>query len=708
MVFSHVFSIKMQLVKYCIIQKNLVYFSISALWLAVACFINPIGEFPLNDDWAYTHNVVSILNGNFELSDWPAMTLISQTLYGVVWCKIFGFSFSILRISVLTIGLAGLFLLYHWFLQLTKNKKQALLISFTLTFNPIYFSLCYTFMTDVPFLVSCIAAAYCYYKYFNGRKLNTFFYATFFSAIATMIRQPGLLLPASFLLLNLFFYKQNLKILFIAAISLLGISAVLFGYQHYIKSIGQIPESYSSVSLIFRALQKPGYGILFFKRIAALSFFYGLFLLPVVTILTPYWWKTSSKRLKIAAVCVASLILIPTFIYIQKFPIGNVFYNLGLGPKVLKDSYWRINLSPVFPVFVLWIIYIVGAIGSFLLTFSIVAAINQFILKQWKDQALRWHLFIFIILLGYFWFLMFGNYFFDRYFLPILFFLPFFLIPATFKVPQINNWIASGILGIMILFSVAATHDYLSWNKAKWTGLNKLSLAGISPNQIDGGFEFNGWYKTGKRNPEDPSKKSWYFVDDDKYVVSFGPICNYHTIDKHSYFSYLTLSTNNIYVKERDHLFDSLIVTCNTELLNKDSSLFISSNPDILFKNIETRYKEEAHTGKCCILTNKTLPYSLTTTLREIEPCQTIKICVWTRYNHGQAGIVIASPDMKQLFKSKSPEAGSGSNQWQQFCFEYKIPSNYTETQLTIFLWNHGGKKALFDDLEILILKPKI
>jgi len=30
-----------------------------------------------------------------------------------------------------------------------------------------------------------------------------------------------------------------------------------------------------------------------------------------------------------------------------------------------------------------------------------------------------------------------------------------------------------------------------------------------------------------------------------------------------------------------------------------------------------------------------------------------------------------------------------------------KVPDNFTENKLNIYLWNHGGKPAWFDDFEI-------
>src|SRR5262249_32896637 len=50
------------------------------------------------------------------------------------------------------------------------------------------------------------------------------------------------------------------------------------------------------------------------------------------------------------------------------------------------------------------------------------------------------------------------------------------------------------IVFVYATISVAATRDYLSWNRARWTATRTLMDSRVSLRQIDGGYEFNGWY----------------------------------------------------------------------------------------------------------------------------------------------------------------------------------------------------------------------
>ena len=56
--------------------------------------------------------------------------------------------------------------------------------------------------------------------------------------------------------------------------------------------------------------------------------------------------------------------------------------------------------------------------------------------------------------------------------------------------------LVSGILAVSYLgFGVAATHDYLAWNRQRWAAATSLMAAGTAtPADIRGGYAFDGYY----------------------------------------------------------------------------------------------------------------------------------------------------------------------------------------------------------------------
>ena len=53
-----------------------------------------------------------------------------------------------------------------------------------------------------------------------------------------------------------------------------------------------------------------------------------------------------------------------------------------------------------------------------------------------------------------------------------------------------------GALALFAVCSVGLMHDWLAWNSARW-GLGRPRCAGISAEDIEGGYEWDGWYAPG-------------------------------------------------------------------------------------------------------------------------------------------------------------------------------------------------------------------
>src|SRR5215217_5512086 len=123
---------------------------LALIWILAVLAVNPVGNFPLNDDWAYGYTVRSLVEeGTFRLSGWTATNLIAQAMWGTLFCLPFGFSFDALRVSTLVLSLGGILATYGLLRESRAPALLAMLGALVLAFNPIYFALSFTFMTDV-------------------------------------------------------------------------------------------------------------------------------------------------------------------------------------------------------------------------------------------------------------------------------------------------------------------------------------------------------------------------------------------------------------------------------------------------------------------------------------------------------------------------------------------------------------------------------
>lgn len=76
--------------------------TITFLWGMAVMLVDYQGNFPLNDDWSYGITVKRLVEeGTFDPTAWTSMSLISQTLWGSLFCYLFGFFFEVLRLSTL-------------------------------------------------------------------------------------------------------------------------------------------------------------------------------------------------------------------------------------------------------------------------------------------------------------------------------------------------------------------------------------------------------------------------------------------------------------------------------------------------------------------------------------------------------------------------------------------------------------------------------
>jgi hypothetical protein len=112
--------------------------------------------------------------------------------------------------------------------------------------------------------------------------------------------------------------------------------------------------------------------------------------------------------------------------------------------------------------------------------------------------------------------------------------------------------LAALLLAGLATFAVLGTRDYLAWNRLRWTALSELMAEEkLTPADIDGGFEFNGLYLYDPAYKEDPAK-SWYWVDRDSYVLSFGKLPGFDIIKLYCYSHWLPPYVGTIFVLKKN------------------------------------------------------------------------------------------------------------------------------------------------------------
>jgi len=535
---------------------------IVAVWIVVALLIDPRGEFPLNDDWAYAAAVKTLLGGGgIRLSGWTTVNLIAQIFWGALFCLPFGFSFTALRISTLVLGLTGVLSLYGLLREGDADHRTALFGALLLAFNPLYLVLSYTFMSDVPFIAISLLS---FYFLVRGMRRNSgveIVAGLLLASVALLIRQTGLAIFMAFSVAYVAKHGLRQQKVFVAAVSLASGFAVQILWHHFLTSRHILPALYGVQSTLVLSPRsyaswhaiKP-----FAAGLVILAVYLGLFLFPLILWIGPRNVKALCRPRLVSLMTVVYAVMGAIVFRRMRMPIlRNTLYDLGLGPALLQGG------SPSLPTAGkgFWaVVTFAGFLGSVVLVGATLLAIGK-TRKFLPMPAGKRELLVILLASGLIYLvplsiLTFTGRAFDRY---VLFLVPLgivilFLLARDASRAKAGSLFISLAVASLILygaFSIAGTHDYLSWNRARWQALNNLETEQrVGPDEIDGGFEFNASYLYDPNYKASPGK-SWYFVARDDFMIAFTPVPGFTEMKRYHFQRWLPPGEGNILVLRR-------------------------------------------------------------------------------------------------------------------------------------------------------------
>lgn len=503
---------------------------IAVYFLVITLIIRPFGNFPLNDDWVHTLTIYTwITEGRFWYPLWLAPTVHIPILYGAALTKLFGFSFVILRMSTLVFAWASCWVLYIFLRKSGYSENRSFFGMLLLAVNPLFIHLSFTFMSDIPALFFLLLSALFYKKGFEKKSTRYLFAGSLAAIFGFYTRQFVILIACAAGIV--FFLKmirekkvsEHLKSFCLAFLlpSLLCVSLYyVLAFFHFVPGkMGArfIPSQWSFIHMV---LTQTWYAILYLALcIAPLS--------VAVLIKNTSFFKNRVFIPLCAVMCVGVFFVMTHRLVFPFF--GNIFSWYGIGPsagEVLQGSLSHWGGKEIY--------LLINGLGGVSLIACVLMIGQRYIFGEKKIGMIN-----FIPLFGIlYFFLLVSLRSFDRY---LLFLLPC-CIMLFLHVSKNISWsrmmYGSGIF-FLCAYGVIGTYNYFRWNEARWSLGKSLVEKGVSPLDIEGGYEWVGWYAYPKKGSSlsERQNRMWYVKElapwhSMYFVISFSPLKGYTVIEE--------------------------------------------------------------------------------------------------------------------------------------------------------------------------------
>ena len=278
------------------------------------------------------------------------------------------------------------------------------------------------------------------------------------------------------------------------------------------------------------------------RNIFLIFIYLGLSMLPCVVLFSPasmeYRRKITQKTgLRIA---IFSTILISGMLFRSKWLMPmteNTLIDFGLGIRTLLGS----ETLPKLPIQFWLFITTAGVFGACMLLLSLINISQDFVTNR-DDYKLRntsfLTTFLVVTLIIYnLPFILIYTPWFDRYVLLNVAILGVLLVHNlhhNLSITKQRIMIVGLIMFIYLGFGTAGTHDYLEWNRQRWLALDQLiTVRGISPELIDGGFEYNNYQPRIIGDQSRLPGKVNLVKSDVPYRLAFTQLSNYQVLERY-------------------------------------------------------------------------------------------------------------------------------------------------------------------------------
>lgn len=510
---------------------------LAAMWIIAIVLIDPRGEFPTTDDWAYRDSVRWLVNdGRLKFSDWTAANLLSNIAWGALFAYPSGASYLALRMSTLVAALLGAGALLRLLRLDGASPALAFLGAVCMLFNPLSMALSFSFMSDIGYTaaeilsVLLLAAAARYHVRWK-------FIAGWGAGLAALLaRQIGQAIPLGWAAGMMVAHPGRWRRLPLLALPAIGFVTIQFAFERWLDMNGLKPALFgrNSAGLLSSLIAWPRGSISLAGRLLGHCFFYfGLLAFPLTaTVAATSLNGKTRPRLIAAGIGGAATLGFFAFCAWRNvhFPTwsarGNVLTVVGLSADIA---------GPATPFPILWVLTLLAIGGGI----AMLGLLGLLVIDYLKGRRPRSHFDVpaaaGTILLVTLTPILIVQLRFDRYLIPLLPMLIILIAAVARDRPVSDFGLRAGYVSaaVMAVMSIAGMHDAMATKRVQYRAF--LDLTARTPaDSVDAGWPINATFAFGRLGRiDDPS--TWYgsrqfLVDTNEADPDFVTVARYPVV----------------------------------------------------------------------------------------------------------------------------------------------------------------------------------
>ncbi len=468
----------------------------------IVCYllIEPYGKIGIDDDWSYIKTAqVLAQTGHIAYNGWATAMLGWQLYFGAFFVKLFGFSFTAVRLSTAIEAAVAAFLLQRICIRAGLNPWNAALATLTFVLSPVFLARAFTFMSDISGMLCILVCLYMCLRAIQARGVNS---AVTWISLAALVNAAGgtarqiawlgvlVMVPSTLWLL-----RRSWRVLIAGCISwIAGVGIVAASMRWFATQPYSIPPPLFSTHAFdlarnFGRVVLGGAGVLLLFALPVLLFFGGFL---------------RSWRRRAAAVVAAVVAMAPIHLLkIDKWPANEA------SDTITTPTFERLNVIAVHVVHLDAARYGFRVLLTGATVFGLLCLGLCFFERrqghpdpQAEKAPISWQKLGVILApftAAYLVLLALQSAIFQRYFLPLLAIL--LLVLTRLYQERVQKKLPLASVSLVILFgafSVAATHDNFALYRGYASAIDELRANGIPATAILGPWEFGGWTEVEK------------------------------------------------------------------------------------------------------------------------------------------------------------------------------------------------------------------